>query len=479
LFYERTKIFEKISRIGLLSDIAGINQQNKDGKLVPVEINATTIKLEGEKYGLCIVRDITARKKAEEELRESEERFHTLFEQASDAIVIFDAETGKLTQFNNRTCENLGYTRGEFRNLKLSDIEVIECPDSISKNMEKIKKEGRCTFETKQRTKDGRIQDILVNAKVVCIREKDYIQSIWIDITERKIMERQLITAAITDELTGLFNRRGFFTLAEQQCKLSDRTKRLMSLLYLDIDGLKTINDELGHREGDRALIDTANVLKRTFRESDIIARIGGDEFAVLLTEPSESDVENVVVNHLQNRLKEFNIQEDRNYELILSIGMSHYDPERPCSIDELFTRADDLMYYDKKHHKLLLNTETVLKIKEERREYKRCSVSNNYEAELDDSGRVKIKNISNGGICLKTSQRLDTGSIYKVKMFPTDNEVLATSGIIVWSSLTVKETDEKSILHQYELGLRFIEMKDSLKSSLEKLITQVLPAEH
>jgi len=306
---------------------------------------------------LRIVVDIALYKhEMEGRLRESEERFHTLFEQASDSIVIFDAMTVGLTQFNRKACENLGYTREEFRNLKLSDIEVAECPDSISSHMRKIKTKGSATFETKHRTKDGRIRDVLVSATVINIREKDFIQCTWIDITERKMIEDRIKEAAITDDLTGLLNRRGFLAFASQQYKLADRTKKPMSLLYLDIDGLKTINDELGHKAGDNALIDAADILKKSFRESDIIGRIGGDEFAVLLTEPSESDIEHVVVVHLRKKLNEFNMQSGRNYELLLSMGIAHYDPYRPCSIEEVLMRADDLMYEDKRHHHRLMH---------------------------------------------------------------------------------------------------------------------------
>ena len=94
---------------------------------------------------------------------------------------------------------------------------------------------------------------------------------------EKAIVEER----ALTDDLTGIYNRRGFFFLANQQIEMAIRNKRMLLLLYLDIDNFKNINDELGHENGDRALIESANILKNTFRKSDIIARIGGDEFVV------------------------------------------------------------------------------------------------------------------------------------------------------------------------------------------------------
>jgi diguanylate cyclase (GGDEF)-like protein len=102
------------------------------------------------------------------------------------------------------------------------------------------------------------------------------------DITERKRMEAEIREMSLRDLLTGLYNRRGFITLAEQQLKAANRAHRPLQLTFADCDRLKWINDTLGHKEGDKALIDTAQILRQTFRESDIIARLGGDEFAIL-----------------------------------------------------------------------------------------------------------------------------------------------------------------------------------------------------
>ncbi len=123
---------------------------------------------------------------AEEALRESEERYRAIFEQAADSIVLIDGKSGALVEFNNRTCESLGYTREEFQKLKIPDFEVIESAGEVSKHIEKIIRQGSDVFETKHRTKDGRIRDILVSSKAIRIHGKDFVQSIWRDITERK-----------------------------------------------------------------------------------------------------------------------------------------------------------------------------------------------------------------------------------------------------------------------------------------------------
>ncbi len=159
--------------------------------------------------------------------------------------------------------------------------------------------------------------------------------------------EETLVALSLTDELTGLSNRRRFFVLAEQCLKVAIRAKKRSLLLYIDMDDLKWINDHRGHNEGDQALIALGRVLKKTFRESDIIARIGGDEFAVLLESTDEND--DILIARLNENIKDYNVQLSRNYKLSVSVGAADFDPEDPISIDELLSKADALMYAQKR----------------------------------------------------------------------------------------------------------------------------------
>lgn len=158
----------------------------------------------------------------------------------------------------------------------------------------------------------------------------------------------ELHVRSITDELTGLHNRRGFFALADQRLKFARREKKGMFLISSDLDDLKKINDMLGHIEGDSALLETANVLKKSFRESDIIARLGGDEFVILVMESPESTIE-TLTTRLKENLDAHNTKANKPYRLALSIGIKHYDPVHPVSIEELLSTADKLMYEQKK----------------------------------------------------------------------------------------------------------------------------------
>jgi len=159
--------------------------------------------------------------------------------------------------------------------------------------------------------------------------------------------EEVLLALSLTDELTGLYNRRRFFVLTEQYLKVAIRTKKRSLLLYIDMDDLKWINDYYGHHEGDHALIDLAGILKKTFRESDIIARIGGDEFVVLLESTIEND--EILITRLYENIKAYDDKGPRRYQLSISVGTAQFNPENPISIDELLSKADALMYAQKR----------------------------------------------------------------------------------------------------------------------------------
>ena len=173
------------------------------------------------------------------------------------------------------------------------------------------------------------------------------------DITLRKHYEEEIRTLSNTDELTGLYNRRGFLTLAEQELKRAERTKKGMLFIYADLDGMKTINDTFGHQRGDEALVEAAGLLREVFRESDIIARIGGDEFALLVAE-TPTAYANLVKTRLQRRISARNASANRPYTLSLSMGVAHYDPHRPVPLNKLISRADSAMYAGKRHRKVV-----------------------------------------------------------------------------------------------------------------------------
>jgi len=156
---------------------------------------------------------------------------------------------------------------------------------------------------------------------------------------------------SFNDELTGLLNRRGFLSMAQQQLKIAQREDWQLVLLFADLDSLKNINDNFGHTEGDRALKSIAAVLKKTFRTSDILARLGGDEFIVLALNAPAAGVQ-TMTSRLQKNLDLHNSQ-NRYYQLSLSIGIAQFDPKRVSSLDSMIMEADKALYENKRKKRL------------------------------------------------------------------------------------------------------------------------------
>jgi diguanylate cyclase (GGDEF)-like protein len=174
---------------------------------------------------------------------------------------------------------------------------------------------------------------------------------VHIVLSDRKRIEGELHALSSTDELTTLNNRRGFFYLAEQLLKIAFRNKTGMYLLYTDLDDFKEINDDFGHEEGDRALQAYAQLLKENYRDSDIVSRIGGDEFAILPVGTSKDGI-NVITTRFLRILSQYNETSGHRWKLSASVGVAYYDPASPCSVDELLRQADASMYQQKNHRK-------------------------------------------------------------------------------------------------------------------------------
>ena len=167
------------------------------------------------------------------------------------------------------------------------------------------------------------------------------------DISKRKGMEENLRNLSVTDELTGLYNRRGFSFAAEQELKHAHRTKKGMALLFFDMDKLKSINDTFGHVEGDEALKAAVMALRSTFRESDIIGRWGGDEFIVLALDVPEGSIA-ILQRRFEENLARRNAAEGVRYPISLSAGIARYDPDNPSTLHEMIKMADATMYEGK-----------------------------------------------------------------------------------------------------------------------------------
>lgn len=262
--------------------------------------------------------------------RERGEFFQQIVEQSVDAIVVVDREG--IVRYLNRAASALFDRPGEQMLGQMLGF-PIQC-------------DGPQEIDIARLGKDSRVAEMRVG-KIEIEGEELYLAIIR-DITEIALLREELRAKTLVDELTGLYNRRGFLALAEQHLKLARLARTGCYLVFIDVDGLKAINDTYGHEEGGRALTETAEILRQTFRESDILARLGGDEFAVLAIEARKSSSQ-IISARLEERTRACNGQRKHPFRLSLSVGAARFDPENPCTTDELLARADAMMYEDKR----------------------------------------------------------------------------------------------------------------------------------
>ncbi len=286
-------------------------------------------------------------KRAEERLNESEKRYRHLFEYSQGLICTHDLD-GVLLSVNPAGAETLGYRQAEMVGINLKSFltrQAQPCFDDYLKRVKKnFKDEGSMYINTKYgKELVWQYSNTLYEQADTPTKVIGYAQ----DITELKKAQKELSSLSLTDDLTALYNRRGFFTLAEQALKVARRLKQNCLLIYADVDGLKKVNDTFGHDTGSAMIVDTANLFRSFFRDSDIIARLGGDEFVILIQNSSESGAEAIEIR-LQADIDDFNKNNQRPYKLSMSCGTALFLPESQLMIEDLVNKADKLMYVQK-----------------------------------------------------------------------------------------------------------------------------------
>ena len=181
--------------------------------------------------------------------------------------------------------------------------------------------------------------------------QRDHLQlladKLYQKVSELEVANERLRTLSLTDELTGLNNRRGFMILATGLLKFAQRANHPLSLLYIDMDRLKFLNDTFGHAQGDAALNEFARILTDTFRDSDVIARLGGDEFVILTIDATETDLRNIQ-NRLQDNVTSNNLHSTNGHTLSFSLGVIQVDMSKTITMEELLAQADAAMYKHK-----------------------------------------------------------------------------------------------------------------------------------
>ena len=297
---------------------------------------------------LLAIEDITERRRTEQEKAASELRYRRLFESAQDGILILDAGTGQIVDVNPFLIDMLGYSKDEFLGKRLWDIGAFVDARKSRRAYEALQKNDYIRYEDLPlETKTGQRMEVEFVSNAYLVDGERVIQCNIRDISERKQLERNLAFTATHDSLTGLPNRTLFndhFTLALAGAR---RYGKKLAIMVLDIDHFKDINDTLGHQYGDQLLREFGNRLSGAVRKADTVARIGGDEFALLVTEMAGTEnTAGIARKVLENAAKPFMLT-DHEVTITASIGISSC-PDDGEDIETLIKYADTAMYQAK-----------------------------------------------------------------------------------------------------------------------------------
>ncbi len=283
---DRERLVETIRTNGRV-DRAEVQVRKKSGEEGTMLGSSELINLAGEAHLLNIMLDITDKKRSEEVLMESESRFRNAFDASAIGMALV-ALDGRWLKVNQSLCESIGYPEAELLTKTFQDITH---PDDLENDLEHLKRLVNDEIpyyhiEKRYFHRDGYTVWVLLCVSMV--RDARgyplYFVSQIEDITERKLLEERLQVSLMTDELTGLYNRRGFFERSQERLWSAPRRGEAAALLLVKLDDMKLINDTAGHKEGDAIITSVGRMLQTTVREEDLVGRIGGVEFAVLAT---------------------------------------------------------------------------------------------------------------------------------------------------------------------------------------------------
>jgi diguanylate cyclase (GGDEF)-like protein len=308
--------------------------------------------------GVLLAVDVTAERRMQNEVRNTAQLYRAIAQNLPDAaVVLIDRELRFVTAEGAVLERALDLPHPSA--LVGKTVREVTSP----RNLERVLDNHRAVFRGETRCLEIARGDRFFDTTTVPLFDGDVVSHalmLLVDVSKRKAelleleMARRMLEtqaqelreASVTDSLTGLLNRRGFSLLAEKEIKAATRAKRELLLFFVDLNGMKTINDVLGHAVGDEALAETAKLLRSVFREADVIARLGGDEFVVLATD-AVSSAAPAIASRIESAVNQRNASASA-FELSLSVGVALFEPAAPCTLDQLLSQADARMYAEK-----------------------------------------------------------------------------------------------------------------------------------
>ena len=344
---EQTAVLDAIQHIfddGLVRN-AQFALKHKDGTTFDSEFSAALLTdAQGAPNAIiAITRDITDRKRADQVLHESEAQFRSMFTEHSAVMLIIEPDSGVILDANLAAARFYGYTVAQLRAMNLSELNQLPPQRLASERLRALNREWS-SFIFPHRLANGEIRMVEVHSSPIPLADRTVLFSIIHDVTDRTRTEQQMYFLTTHDYLTGVYNR-SFFE--SEMARYEPSREFPISILIADLDNLKTINDQYGHKAGDQLISNAAVVLSATFRSSEIVARIGGDEFAVLLPRTDETAAAQIL-ERLRAQIEHRN--QRAQIPLLISLGIATSTQDH---LERTFARADARMYAEKQQHKM------------------------------------------------------------------------------------------------------------------------------
>jgi diguanylate cyclase (GGDEF)-like protein/PAS domain S-box-containing protein len=322
----------------------------KDGHTIWVAIQVSVVfSAEGlADYGISVIQDISARKQAELDTAVSHQRYMALFEQLPEGILLID-QSLRIIGHNSEAERQLCWSGAQLLRLHIHDIEAQDDAAAIEARRQMIETNGRSDFESVFHTGDGRLLHVEASVKfVTLLNGQSLYQVLFRDISERKQAAQLIESLAYTDQLTGLANRSLLGDRLQQGMTQARRRGSMLAVVFLDLDGFKTVNDSYGHATGDLMLRTLAARMKEGLREGDTLARLGGDEFVAVFLDLAEPEASAPLLARLLNVSAQALPVGSLNLQVSASLGVTFYPQAEEVDADQLLRQADQAMYQAK-----------------------------------------------------------------------------------------------------------------------------------
>jgi diguanylate cyclase (GGDEF)-like protein/PAS domain S-box-containing protein len=330
--------YRTLSKDGTIKYINTISQVIYDEENNPIQIVGT-------------MQDISGRINEVRKLTESQSKYKSLFENNLDLVYSFDV-TGHITSVNQMVIKTTGYSERELLGKNFDIIVLEEQIPYAKKGFAEILDGTSKRFDLKIKHKNGHLIDLDIAAIPIVTNEEILgLFCIARDVTEQNQQEQKIIKMAYTDPLTGLLNRRGLFEHTDKLIQSSRDNQTILGIIFMDMDRLKAVNDNLGHEYGDQLIIETSKRILGCIRLEDVLARVGGDEFILIIPDVTNAEFITQVATRIMNSFKEIFLIKNNPLKATLSMGISIF-PFHGDSTDVLISKADMAMYYSKSREK-------------------------------------------------------------------------------------------------------------------------------